>query len=84
MKKSIAQKTTKACKNTQESPKKLENSELATPFYNMGVTKFFKIQFPLLRFSKIFKKNCIALLNLYFYIEFIILLYKIYRFVIYE
>ena len=33
--KNIAQKTTKACKNTQESPKKLENSELATPFYNM-------------------------------------------------
>lgn len=31
----IAQKTDKACKNTQESPKKLENSELATPFYNM-------------------------------------------------
>lgn len=35
MKKSIAQKTNKACKNTQESSKKLENSELATPFYNM-------------------------------------------------
>ena len=35
MKKSIAQKTTKACKNTQESLKKSENSELATPFYNM-------------------------------------------------
>lgn len=38
MSKNIAQKITKACKNTQESPKKLENSELATPFYNMGVT----------------------------------------------
>ena len=69
---------------TVESSENSPKSDFATPFYNMGVTKFLKIHFPLLLFTKNFKKICIALLNLFFYIKFIIMLYKIYGFVIYE